>query len=368
VWKPNCRSATANNPPDDIFLHLPDDLPDVVAELASQVTAGAATPFEQVRALQDYFQTYTYSTEVQSGHSSSAIESFLQIKTGYCEQFAATMAAMARTLDIPSRVAVGFTPGTLRSDGWYSVLGKNSHAWPEIWFDGIGWVPFEPTPSRGIPGATDYTDLEPEQDTSPPRTGGDVGEAAPLPATPTTVFAPPTTRAPALPQDPDARGDTPSGGTPRPVAGTGDGSGGVPWPVLIVLGLGLLAAAFPAAARRFRTRALRQQPTPERVVAAWQRACQAVTRAGVPGRESMTATEWATATAHQLPVAARPMASLAHVVDRMGYARPGSFGPDSPGAATLGRDCELWSEQVGRIAADTLTGSVKLKRYFYDWR
>jgi hypothetical protein len=182
------------------------------------------------------------------------------------------------------------------------------------------------------------------------------------------VFAPPTTRAPGLPQDPDARGQTPSGGTPRPVATTGDEGGGAPWPVLIVLGLGLAAAAFPAVARRFRTRALRQQPTPERVTAAWQRACQAVTRAGVPGRESMTATEWATATAHQLPVAARPMASLAHVVDRMGYSRPGSYGPDSPGAATLGRDCELWSEQVGRIAGDALTGRAKLQRYFNDWR
>ena len=62
------------------------------------------------------------------------------------------------------------------------------------------------------------------------------------------------------------------------------------------------------------------------------------------------------------------MASLAHVVDRMGYARPGSFGPDSPGAATLGRDCELWSDQVGRIAGDTLARGDKLKRYFVDWR
>jgi transglutaminase-like putative cysteine protease len=362
------RAATASNPPDEVFLGLPDDLPEVVEQRAREVTAGAATPYDQMRALQDWFQTFEYSTEVQSGHSSSAIESFLQIKTGYCEQFAATMAAMARTLGVPSRVAVGFTPGRLRDDGWYSVLGKNSHAWPEIWFDGIGWVPFEPTPSRGIPGATDYTGLDPAQDTSPPRATGDAGEAPPLPATPTTVFAPPTTRAPGLPQDPDAREQTP-GGTPRPPASTavGDG-GGVPWQVFALLGLGAVAAGFPAAARRVRKRALRQQPTPERVAAAWQRACQAVTRAGVPGRDSMTASEWATATAHQLPVAARPMASLAHVVDRMGFSRPGSFGPDSPGAATLGRDCELWSEQVGRIAGDTLNSPAKLRRYFNDWR
>ena len=58
-----------------------------------------------------------------------------------------TFAAMARTLGIPSRVAVGFTPGVINDEGWYSVLGKNAHAWPELWFDGIGWVLFEPTPA-----------------------------------------------------------------------------------------------------------------------------------------------------------------------------------------------------------------------------
>lgn len=363
------RAATASNPPDEIFLELPDNLPDVVGRLAREVTAGATTPYDQMRALQDWFQTFEYSTEVQAGHSSSAIESFLEIRVGYCEQFAATMAAMARTLGVPSRVAVGYTPGILRDDGWYSVLGKNSHAWPEIWFDGIGWVPFEPTPSRGIPGATSWTGLEPEQDTTPVTNVADPGEVAPLPATPTTVFTPPTTRVPRLPTDPDAQPDRPAtDSTPTPVAGPVDDGGGIPWQILAVLGLALVVGAFPAVARRAKVRALRSQPTPERVVGAWQRACQAVTRAGVPGRDSMTASEWANATAHELPVAARPMASLAHVVDRMGYARPGSFGPDSPGAATLGRDCELWSDQVGRIAGDTLARGDKLKRYFADWR
>ena len=50
---------------------------------------------------------------------------------------------MARTLGIPSRVAVGYTPGALQPDGWYIVTGRNSHAWPEIWFDGIGWIAFD---------------------------------------------------------------------------------------------------------------------------------------------------------------------------------------------------------------------------------
>ena len=50
-----------------------------------------------------------------------------------------------------SRVAVGFTPGDIDDAGVYHVRGKHAHAWPEVWFDGIGWVQFEPTPGRGAP-------------------------------------------------------------------------------------------------------------------------------------------------------------------------------------------------------------------------
>ncbi|HZI44175.1 MAG TPA: DUF3488 and transglutaminase-like domain-containing protein, partial [Ilumatobacter sp.] len=141
------RAATTDNPPDEMFLGLPDDVPDDVYDIAAGVAAGATTDYDRVLALEHWFHdNFEYSTEVQSGHGNNAIESFLQIRKGYCEQFAATFAVMARTLGIPSRVAVGYTPGRLRSDGWYSVLGRNSHAWPEIWFDRIGWVAFEPTP------------------------------------------------------------------------------------------------------------------------------------------------------------------------------------------------------------------------------
>ena len=101
---------------------------------------------------QAWFQDeFEYSLEIQQGHGNSAIESFLDDRVGYCEQFAGTYAAMMRTLGIPSRVAVGFTSGIAQGDGVFSVLGRNAHAWPEVWFDGIGWVKFEPTPTRGAP-------------------------------------------------------------------------------------------------------------------------------------------------------------------------------------------------------------------------
>ena len=78
-------------------------------------------------------------------------------RKGYCEQFAGTFAAFARSLGLPARVAVGFTQGTLGPDGLYHVEGKHAHAWPEVYFSGIGWVPFEPTPTRGAPGDEIFT-------------------------------------------------------------------------------------------------------------------------------------------------------------------------------------------------------------------
>ena len=65
---------------------------------------------------------------------------------------------------IPARVAVGFTPG----DGGTrrrctTCEGKHAHAWPEVYFTGIGWVPFEPTPTRGAPGDESYTGVPQQQ-------------------------------------------------------------------------------------------------------------------------------------------------------------------------------------------------------------
>jgi hypothetical protein len=82
-------------------------VPAVVAETARTVTAGATTSFERALALQRWFRTsFTYSTDVTSDQSSSYLEQFLTDRKGYCQQFAATMALMARSLGIPARVVV----------------------------------------------------------------------------------------------------------------------------------------------------------------------------------------------------------------------------------------------------------------------
>ncbi|MEO6652843.1 MAG: transglutaminaseTgpA domain-containing protein [Ilumatobacteraceae bacterium] len=376
------RGATTANPEDDMFIELPDDLPSIVAELATQVTAGAGTQYDRAIALQNWFRSdFDYSLEVAPGHGSNAIESFLNQRVGYCEQFSATFAAMARTLGIPSRVAVGFTPGLQNSDGWYSVLGKNAHAWPELWFDGIGWVAFEPTPGRGVPGAESYTDVPAAQDTSGQQLDGS-GNAdatgAPNPTTPSTVVAGPTsepTTATTAPNDdrtPSNRNVIPDlGDDPRGGSGTTPATpvGSVPWTTILLAAALFAALGAPAITRWVRARSALTLSPADRVQLAWSQARRAAQRAGVGGRDSMTAREWAAATSATLPVAARPMASLADVVDRVSYAPPGSYDLERAGAfgATLRHDCELWSNQIGRIANDALTTRQSIRRYFTDW-
>ena len=161
------RQATANGA-DPVYYTLPDGVPNEVRALAQQVTAQATTPYDQARTLQDWFRTnFKYSLTVQHGHSDDAMINFLSIRKGYCEQFSGTFAAMARSLGLPTRVVIGFTQGQLRADGLYHVAGRDAHAWDEVWFDGYGWILFDPTPGRGAPGAEQHTGAVAAQQAAP---------------------------------------------------------------------------------------------------------------------------------------------------------------------------------------------------------
>ncbi|MFD8816886.1 DUF3488 and DUF4129 domain-containing transglutaminase family protein [Streptomyces sp. NPDC059627] len=134
------------------YTKVPSSLPSVVAQTAKEVTAGSTNHYEEAVKLQDYFAVsggFQYDTQVQVGRGEGAIANFLKQKRGFCVHFSFAMAAMARTLGIPARVAVGFAPGTPQADGTVSVGLKDAHAWPELYFEGVGWTRFEPTPTRG---------------------------------------------------------------------------------------------------------------------------------------------------------------------------------------------------------------------------
>jgi len=115
--------------------------------------AGATDPFHMAKALAAYLQTdprFSYATvaPLPSDPDRDLVDFFLfdeNGQVGYCEYFASAMAVMARSLGLPSRVAVGYAPGERLDDGVYQYREKNAHAWAEIFFPGYGWQTFEAT-------------------------------------------------------------------------------------------------------------------------------------------------------------------------------------------------------------------------------
>ena len=121
-----------------------------VRATAQQVTKAQSGAFDKALALQQWFTDpangFVYSLKVPSGSSGDALVDFLANKQGFCEQYAAAMAVMLRSLNIPSRVVVGFTQGQKQANGSYVVTSNDAHAWVEVDFEQNGWVRFDPTP------------------------------------------------------------------------------------------------------------------------------------------------------------------------------------------------------------------------------
>ncbi|MFP3465029.1 transglutaminaseTgpA domain-containing protein [Leifsonia sp. SIMBA_070] len=175
-------------------LFLPPNMPSIIEQTALTATKDALTEYDKAVALQDYFRDngFVYSTQTPlkqgfDGDGSRVIARFLEVKSGYCVHYASAMALMARTLGIPSRVAEGYLPGatsggTATNPGEYTVTSDDLHAWPELYFAGVGWVPFEPTVGRGT--VPDYT--RPQTDpAAPPPTSASTSGAAPRALVPT---------------------------------------------------------------------------------------------------------------------------------------------------------------------------------------
>jgi transglutaminase-like putative cysteine protease len=122
-----------------------------LAKLAGQITQGQASDYDRAIALQRWFTApgrFVYSLNVGQPDSSAALIQFLtKTRRGYCQQFAFAMAVLARLVGIPSRVAIGYTPGTYLGGGRWLVKTSDAHAWPELYFQGAGWLRFEPTPA-----------------------------------------------------------------------------------------------------------------------------------------------------------------------------------------------------------------------------
>lgn len=241
------------------FLELPDELPGIIAETASSVTAGMASPYDAAVAIQAYLRgsEFDYSTEAPvadgyDGGGFDVIAKFLESKAGYCVHFASTMAVLARSAGIPARISIGYTQGTPsdeRINGMQriEVDSHDLHSWPELYFEGVGWVPFEPTPGRG--SVPDYS-----------RPGAGEEQAPSVPSS--GAATPGSTGRPDL--DPN-RGLAGEAGDPLAVAGQWWLRGGVF--ALLAAALLLVPAAMRLGHRRTRLRRIRRGERP--ADAAW---------------------------------------------------------------------------------------------------
>ena len=160
-----------------------------VSTLVASLIEGKILQYDRVKAIYDYFDTedFEYSLSTAPGGTGNAITDFLATKRGFCIQYAAAMAWMVRAAGYPARVAFGFTRGGGSSAGVYSLTNYNLHAWTEVYFQDIGWVPFDATPSANVEGAVPSTwASDPVSPTSPgaspeplPGPSGSAGPALP---------------------------------------------------------------------------------------------------------------------------------------------------------------------------------------------
>lgn len=142
----------------------PVELPAIIGRLAAEVTQDEGTDYDRLVALQTWFRSqfsYSLETPVEEGFDGTgaeAVAQFLEVRSGYCVHFAGAFALMAESLDMRTRIVVGYLPGSRtderRGDETiFSVTSDQLHSWPEVFFPGVGWVPFEPTASLGVPTA-----------------------------------------------------------------------------------------------------------------------------------------------------------------------------------------------------------------------
>ncbi|MEZ5233860.1 MAG: DUF3488 and transglutaminase-like domain-containing protein [Acidimicrobiales bacterium] len=338
----------------DEFLALPRRLPDSVQQLARDITAGAGTPYDRALALQNYFRdNYTYSVEVTGGQDINAIEEFLfsDVQAGYCEQFAGSFAAMARSIGLPARVAVDSRWATRepeRPDS-YIVKGRHSHAWPEVYLDGFGWVLFEPTPGRGAANAT-YTGTSELQDS----------DVAPNGVTTTTTAPVVDPTATSLPFEEFPAGGVVSEGLPE--EGLGGGGGSTPavntTGARVVLAIiGLVAAyvlAVPTArALRRRRRRARAGDGNARIDVAWRDATDALHLIGVHQAVGETPNEFAVR-ADNRSRAGTQMRELAELTTSARYA------PDAADDAAVQRAVVL-ADGVSRAVREQTTTGERIK-------
>lgn len=312
---------TANVPAGDEVarvLRVADGAPEPVRRLATQLAESNGAPYARADAIATFLaEHYRVTADAPSGHAYPNLAFFLfgprngGGQRGTSEQFAAAFAVLGRLAGLPTRVVVGFEP---KGDG--PVRAADAYAWPEVLFDGVGWVPFDPMPRPDEEPRPVEEDFRPQPEDPPP------------------------SEVPAPTEEPSV---TPPAAAPAP----GRNEGGLGTPVLVgggVGGLALLVGAVLAAlyaARRRLTRSRLDAADPgERVAGAWRELTDALRLAGHPAGPDLAAAEVAERARRTLAEAraARSGEDAAAPTHRPGDGAAGPTDRRGEGAAASGPD------------------------------
>lgn len=301
---------------------LPSTTPLLVQEIALLASQAGATDIDRLLALQAWFRTeFEYSLEppVADEPNMQVIEAFLNVRSGYCVHFASAFTVIARAMGMPTRVVVGFLPGeqigSTPEGNRYRVSTNALHAWPEVFFEQYGWVPFEPTATLGAPTEFESTTTE---------TPGDETEETPEENTEDDTTEDEAETPGQTPDDPSTEADESDTGDP-------EGAGALNWVVvtlLVLLTLALLPVVLRITIRLRRTRASAQGD----VIAGWRELTATMTDLGIMPEEALTpraARDLLTHTYHVRPDLIDPLISS---LEQAVFAEPQAH-PDRHGAA-----------------------------------
>lgn len=135
------------------YLQIPDSIPSRVVRLADEITAGADSPYQKADKIQKYLRgMYAYELAIPAPPAGRDVVDYFLFDApgGFCSYFASAMAVMLRIEGVPTRVSSGYATGVYDQErGMYRVPASASHAWVEVYFPGLGWVEFDPTPAYG---------------------------------------------------------------------------------------------------------------------------------------------------------------------------------------------------------------------------
>jgi transglutaminase-like putative cysteine protease len=276
---PSQLEAAVTDTSDPQNLQLPGPVPAQLLALADSIVTGASTPYQKALDLDAYLTSPRFHYQLPRLTSSAVVATvggygdllnfLFASRTGYCQQFATAFAVLARIDGLPTRIAVGFLPGTPIGNDEWQVDGNDTHAWPQVLFEGYGWIDFEPTP-----GTTS------------------IGSSTPGVSVPTTTTPPVTTthrRTPNL--RPSPTGGVKAQRSPKPVRSHRSNGSDAPWLLILPVAIVAWIGGVPAW-RRMRLRHARREPRAG-VLAAWNEALRTVDLVGIRRRRAETYMELA---------------------------------------------------------------------------